>query len=178
MDSWTTGTECKTISFQKVRLYTSKYSSCITSSVVSTNLCTWQPIVKIYFLDLSTQKRFEFNNRFVDFAIIADKCISLSFSSNTASPTIFFIQSSFPNRAYAIIFQSFQSASFSIGIYSCPIIEFDVWRRAIFKLNCFLTLRNPALHCLILNARTFALKLNAPKILDRSVTVLVLLSAA
>ena len=42
MDSWTTGTECKTISFQKVRLYTSKYSSCITSSVVSTNLCTVQ----------------------------------------------------------------------------------------------------------------------------------------
>ena len=51
LNSWTTGTECKAISFQQVRLYTSKYTSCITSSVVSTNLCTWQPVVKIYFLE-------------------------------------------------------------------------------------------------------------------------------
>ena len=76
LNSWTTGTECKAISFQQVRLYTSKYTSCITSSVVSTNLCTWQPVVKIYFLEFVYTKAIRFNNRFVDFAIIADKCIS------------------------------------------------------------------------------------------------------
>ena len=148
MHSWTTGIECKTISFQQVRLYISKYTSFITSSVVSTNLCTWQPVVKIYFWNLSTQKRFGFNNRVVDFAIIADKCISYILMQH-CQPHHIFYSKQFPKPPYAIIFQSFQSASLSIGIYSCPINEFDVWRRAIFKLDCFLTLRNPALYCLI-----------------------------
>ena len=98
MHSWTTGTECKTISFQQVRLYTSKYTSCITSSVVSTNLCTvWQSVVKIHFLEFVYTKAIRFNNRFVDFAIIADKCISYILMQY-CQPHHIFIQSSFPNR--------------------------------------------------------------------------------
>ena len=50
---------------------------------------------------------------------------------------------------YAIIFQSFQSASFSIGICSALLLSliFYVWLRAIFSQNYFLTLRNAAMHC-------------------------------
>ena len=148
MDSWTTGTECKTISFQQVSLCTSKYTSCITSSVVSSNLCIWQPVVKIYFLEVVYTKAIRFNNPFLDFAIIVDKCISYILMQY-CQPHHIFYSKQFRKPPYAIIFQSFQSASFSVGIYSSPITEFDVWRRAILKLDCFLTLRNPALHCLI-----------------------------
>ena len=58
-----------------------------------------------------------FNNRFVDFAIIADKCISYTLMQYCQHHHIFYSKQ-FPKPPYATIFQTFQSASFSIGIYS------------------------------------------------------------
>ena len=48
------------------------------------------------------------------------------------APSPYFSFKAVSKPLYAIIFQSFQSASFSIAI-SYPIIEFDVWCHAIFS---------------------------------------------
>lgn len=103
-------------------------------SLANTNLCTVrQPVVKIYFLESVNTKAIRVNNRFVDFAIIADKCISYILMQYCLPHHIFYSKQ-FPKPPYAIIFQSFQSASFSIGIYSASLlslifgaVQFSAW---------------------------------------------------
>ena len=156
-----------------------KYTSCILCSAVGTNLCTvWQPVVKIYFLEFVYTKAIRVNNRFVDFAIIADKCISYILMQY-CEPHHIFYSMQFPKLPYVIIFRSFQSASFSIGICSASLLslmfgalQFSAWLPHNSEES------GPALFDTTHASVRLPLKLSVPKILDRSITVLVLLSAA